>query len=66
MAGTGLPGDEIMYLQGRLIGKAMGEDEKALARQLETQKRLFEIIETGVRTAEAAGADARGNQEADQ
>ena len=46
MAGTGLPGDEIMYLQGQLIGKAMGADEKALAKQLDIQKRLFEIIKT--------------------
>ena len=46
LAGSGLPGDELMYLQGRLIGKAMGADEKALARQLDMQKRIFEIIRT--------------------
>ena len=46
LAGTGLPGDEIMYLQGRLIGKALGADEKALARQFDMQKRIFEIIRT--------------------
>jgi pimeloyl-ACP methyl ester carboxylesterase len=46
MAGTGLPGEEILYLQGQAIMKAMGADEKALKRQLEVQKRLFEIIRT--------------------
>ncbi len=29
LAGTGLPGDEISYMQGRLIGKVMGADEKS-------------------------------------
>ncbi len=44
LAGTGLPGDEILYLQGQLIAKAMGVDEKGLRKQLESQKQLFEII----------------------
>ncbi len=46
MAGTGLPGDEILMLQGRLIGKAMGADDKELDKQKEMQKRLFEIMKT--------------------
>ena len=46
LAGTGLPGDEIMYLQGRLISKAMGADEKELARQLDMQRRLFDIVKS--------------------
>jgi len=46
MAGTGLPGEEIMYLQGQAIMKAMGADEKALKQQLDLQKRLFEIVKT--------------------
>ena len=46
MAGTGLPGEEILYLQGQAILKAMGADEKALKKQLELQKRLFEIVKT--------------------
>ena len=46
MAGTGMPGAEISYRQGRLIGKAMGVDEKALAKQFDIQKQLFEIIKT--------------------
>jgi uncharacterized protein len=46
LAGTGLPGDEIMYMQGRLIGKVMGADEKALDKQRDIQKQLFEIVKT--------------------
>jgi pimeloyl-ACP methyl ester carboxylesterase len=46
LAGTGLPGDEVMYAQGRLIGKVMGADEKALDKQRDIQKQLFEIVKT--------------------
>jgi len=46
LAGTGLPGDEIMYMQGQLIAKVMGAGEKALKNQLEMQKRLFDIVKT--------------------
>jgi uncharacterized protein len=46
LAGTGLPGEEISYMQGRLIAKVMGADEKALEKQFEIQKRLFEIMRT--------------------
>ena len=46
MAGTGLPGEEILHLQGQAVMKAMGADENALKNQLEVQKRLFEIVKT--------------------
>jgi uncharacterized protein len=46
MAGTGLPGAEISYLQGRLIGKAMGVDEREFIKQEDLQRRLFDIIKT--------------------
>ena len=46
LAGTGLPGEDIMYLQGQAIMKAMGADEKSLKSQLEVQKRLFEVVKT--------------------
>ena len=46
MAGTGLPGEEILYLQGQLILKASGADEKTLKRQLDLQKSLFAILKT--------------------
>ncbi len=44
LAGTGLPGEQIMYMQGQLIAKAMGADAKALAKQEATQKKLFDIV----------------------
>ncbi len=46
MAGTGLPGEEILYLQGQAVLKAMGADEKTLKGQLEVQKQLFAILKT--------------------
>jgi fermentation-respiration switch protein FrsA (DUF1100 family) len=44
MAGTGLPGEEVMYQQGALLTKAMGGDDEALKRQRDTQRRVFDII----------------------
>ena len=46
LAGTGLPGSEIMMMQARLIGKVMGGSEKDLDKQEQMQKRLFEIMRT--------------------
>lgn len=46
MAGTGLPGEEILYLQGRLIAEAMGAQKDALDKQRAFQGRLFQIIKT--------------------
>ena len=44
MAGTGLPGEEILYLQGRLIAEAMGAQKDALDKQRAFQSRLFQIV----------------------
>jgi pimeloyl-ACP methyl ester carboxylesterase len=44
LAGTGLPGDQIIILQQRLIGKVMGADEKSLDTQQDIQKQLDEIV----------------------
>ena len=46
LAGTGFPGSEIMLMQARLIGKAIGVTEKDLDKQKEMQKRLFKIMKT--------------------
>ena len=46
LAGTGLPGEEILYLQGQAILKAAGADEKSLKQELDLQKRLFQILRT--------------------
>jgi pimeloyl-ACP methyl ester carboxylesterase len=47
MAGTGLPGSEIMFAQGRLILKANGAPEEALKAERRLQASLFQIIEEG-------------------
>lgn len=44
LAGPGLPGDEILYLQATLIGRAEGASEEAIAANLAVQKRLFGIV----------------------
>jgi pimeloyl-ACP methyl ester carboxylesterase len=46
LAGTGLPGDEIINLQARAIGLAMSEksNEPKLLRQLDLQKRLLQVL----------------------
>lgn len=44
LAGTGVPGDEILYKQGAEILVAEGLDEKTQAVQRETQERIFAIL----------------------
>lgn len=60
LAGTGLPGDEILYRQAAAILKVAGADAEALARQKILQERIFTALrhekdnaaaETKIRTA---------------
>ncbi len=44
MAGTGIPGDSILYLQGELIQRAEGISEDEIQKSLKTQKEIFSII----------------------
>jgi pimeloyl-ACP methyl ester carboxylesterase len=44
LAGPGLPGEEILYLQGALILKAGGAGAEALAKQRATQEMIFTIL----------------------
>ena len=46
MAGTGLTGEEILYLQGEAISRAEGESEEDIAKNLEIQKMIFKILKT--------------------
>jgi len=46
MAGTGLPGSEILETQGRLILKAGGASESEMKKERNQQKRLIDIIST--------------------
>jgi pimeloyl-ACP methyl ester carboxylesterase len=44
LAGTGLPGEEILYRQGELILKAMGASPAMIAQQRTAQERLFAVL----------------------
>jgi pimeloyl-ACP methyl ester carboxylesterase len=44
MAGTGLTGEEVLYLQGAAIVKAMGGSEAALSRQKAVQQAMFQVM----------------------
>jgi fermentation-respiration switch protein FrsA (DUF1100 family) len=44
LAGTGLVGEQILYLQGELIGRASGLSEEMIAANRRTQQRLFAIV----------------------
>lgn len=44
LAGTGLPGDEILYLQGAAILKVAGADADQLAKQKALQERMFALV----------------------
>ncbi len=44
MAGTGLTGEEILYLQAALIARAAGASDEAIARNLSLQEQLFTVL----------------------
>lgn len=46
LAGTGVPGDEILHRQVELMSRAQGVPEASLAIMLEAQRRLMELIRT--------------------
>lgn len=56
LAGPGTPGDEILIAQGQLIVKAMGGDEKALARQKSLQEKLLPMAKAGADEAKLKAA----------
>ncbi len=47
LAGTGVPGDELLQLQGELIARATGADEALIAANRAQQQQLFELILKG-------------------
>ena len=53
LAGTGLPGDEIMMMQAKLIGKVMGADDKDLDKQERDAKASFRHHESRDRSQES-------------
>ena len=44
LAGTGIPGDQLLLLQQKLIGKALGISEDDLLKNEITNKKAFEIV----------------------
>jgi pimeloyl-ACP methyl ester carboxylesterase len=44
MAGTGLTGEEVLYLQGAAIVKAMGLDDAAVSRQKAVQQAMLQVV----------------------
>jgi uncharacterized protein len=44
MAGTGLPGEQILYLQGALISKASGAPQDAVDHERALQEKLFTLV----------------------
>jgi uncharacterized protein len=44
LAGTGLNGEEVLYLQNKLIFKNAGASDEVLAKQLEFLKKQFEVL----------------------
>ncbi|MEA2087125.1 MAG: alpha/beta fold hydrolase [Candidatus Caldatribacteriota bacterium] len=44
MAGTGLTGEEILYLQGALIYRAMGVSEEDIAKNRQFNEKIFSVI----------------------
>jgi fermentation-respiration switch protein FrsA (DUF1100 family) len=44
LAGTGLPGEQVLYEQGAAILKATGADAAKLARQKAIQERMFAVV----------------------
>jgi fermentation-respiration switch protein FrsA (DUF1100 family) len=46
LGGQGLPGDEVLYLQGQKILKAQGASPEQLDTQRDVQTRLFAVVKT--------------------
>jgi len=44
MAGTGMTGEEILYLQGALIARASGFSEEDIQKSTKNQKRIFAVV----------------------
>jgi hypothetical protein len=44
MAGLGIPGDSILYLQGELIQRAEGTSEEEIQKSVKLQREIFSII----------------------
>jgi len=59
LAGTGVSGEQILYSQGKLVAKAAGASEEAVAKNLEVQKKMFAILKENSDSTSAAERIAR-------
>ncbi len=62
MAGTGVPGSQILEAQGQLILKASGSSESQMKTEREIQKRLIDIIAREKDEKIARGEACRGRE----
>ena len=46
MAGLGIPGDSILYLQGELIQRAEGTSEEEIQKSVKLQREIFSIVKS--------------------
>ena len=58
MAGPGIPGDSILYLQGALIQKAEGTSEEEIQKSVKLQREVFSLIKN-IDNDEKLKADVR-------
>ncbi len=58
LAGTGVPGEQILYRQAELIARKVGAPEPAIARNRQLQARVFEILRREPDNEKAAKAIA--------
>jgi pimeloyl-ACP methyl ester carboxylesterase len=47
LAGTGLTGEEILYMQGELIARASGVSEEEIKKNLEQSRRIYGVLKSG-------------------
>jgi pimeloyl-ACP methyl ester carboxylesterase len=47
MAGTGLTGEEILYMQSELIARAGGTSEEDIQKSLDDAKRIYSVLKSG-------------------
>jgi pimeloyl-ACP methyl ester carboxylesterase len=65
LAGAGVPGDQVMYLEGELIARASGASDEAIQDSRELQRRMVEILRAqpdefrAIEEIRAAWADSR-------
>jgi pimeloyl-ACP methyl ester carboxylesterase len=64
LAGTGLTGEDILYMQSELIMRANGTSEEEIRKNLDDSRRIYGVLKTG-KEKEALEADLRRMYEED-